>query len=112
MHSIVKSVLKYTSIFIIAIIIFVVLLIISSLFPREWLERNVYESSKTLLIEKNPNFVLDMRLDNYTDALMINTAISIDPKHPFESAMLARKNYLPEKEQVIHQDQKRRISLY
>ena len=104
MGTITKSFLKYVLTFIIVILIFVVTLIISSLFPRDWIEENTLKSATTLWKEGNPNYVLDMKLDNYTDALMINTAYSINPNRPFESIMLARKNYLPEKEQKIYQD--------
>ena len=104
MKSIGKSFLKYVLTFVIVILLFIATLIISSLFPRDWIEENTLESATTLLQEGNPNYVLDMKLDNYTDALMINTAYSINPNKPFESAMLARKNYLPEKEQTVYPD--------
>ena len=104
MGTITKSFLKYVLTFIIVILIFVVTLIISSSFPRDWIEENTIESAITLLQEGNPNYILDMKLDNYTDALMINTAYSINPCKSFESIMLARKNYLPEREQTVYPD--------
>ena len=104
MKKIVKSILKYISIYMIVIVIFITALILSSLFPRDWIQKNTEESAIILFNEGNPNKILDMKFDNYTDALMINTAYSIDPQHPFESIMLARKNYLPETEQMVHQD--------
>ena len=45
-----------------------------------------------------------MQFDNYTDALMINTAYSIDNNKPFESSFLARKNYIPNVTDDIYQD--------
>lgn len=104
MKKIVKSILKYVSIYMIVIAIFITALILSSLFPRDWIQQNAEESAIILFDEGNPNKILDMKFDNYTDALMINTAYSIDPQHPFESILLARKNYLPGTEQMIHQD--------
>ena len=100
----IKAILKYPLIFIVVIAIFILTLILTSLFPRDWIQRGSTDSAEILLKEGNPNRILDMKLDNYTDALMINTAYSIDSSNPFESIMLVRKNYLPEKEQTVHQD--------
>ncbi len=97
MKSIGKSFFKYVLTFVIVILLFIATLIISSLFPRDWIEENTLESATTLWREGNPNYVLDMKLDNYTDALMINTAYSINPSKPFESAMLAPKELLARK---------------
>ena len=104
MKQILKAISKYALIYIIVIIIFIIALVLSALFPRDWIQQKTEESAFTLFKEGDRQYILDMTLDNYTEALMINTAYSMDPKHPFESVMLARKNYLPEKEQVVHQD--------
>ena len=87
--------LKYPLIFIILIGIFIITLLLSSLFPRDWIQENTYESARILENQGNPYYVNNIRLDNYTDALMINTAYSIDPSTPFKSIMVDRKNYLP-----------------
>lgn len=100
----IKSILKYPFIFIIVIIIFILTLLLSSLFPRDWIQENTYESAEILEEEGNPFEIIGIRLDNYTDALMINTAYSINPSEPFESIMLDRKNYLPDKNQIIYSD--------
>ena len=76
MGTITKSFLKYVLTFIIVILIFVVTLIISSLFPRDWIEENTLKSATTLWKEGNPNYVLDMKLDNYTDALSFSYVLS------------------------------------
>lgn len=99
-----KEIMKYSLAFVIVIAIFIVTLIVSSLFPRDWIQTNSEESTAILAKEGNPNYVLNIKLDNYTDALMVNTAYSIDPSRPLESALLARKNYVPEREQAVYQD--------
>lgn len=47
---------------------------------------------------------MDMQFDNYTDALMINTAYSIDSQKPLYSAFVARKNYIPNITTEIYED--------
>jgi len=91
-----KKLIKYPLVFLGLLLIFNLLLLISSLFPSNIIEKNVKESSKTLTEEGNiykffewPNVVNN----NYTDALMINEAYSIDNKNPLYSYMSIRKNY-------------------
>ena len=43
-------------------------------------------------------------MDNYSDALMINTAYSIDNKTPLYSAFIARKNFIPGKTEIENKD--------
>ena len=45
-----------------------------------------------------------MQFDNYTDALMINTAYSIDSSTPLYSAFVARKNYIPNVTTEVYED--------
>lgn len=52
----------------------------------------------------NPSRVLNTLFDNDTDTLMINNAYSMDPNNTLESALLGRRNYLPEKQQTVYQD--------
>ena len=99
----IKAILKYPLIFIAVIVIFILTLVLTSLLPREWIKTNNYRSSE-ILKQQFLSKVLDLRFDDYTDALMINTAYSIDPQKPFESILLDRKNYLPEKEQTIYKE--------
>ena len=47
---------------------------------------------------------MDMQFDNYTDALIINTAYSIDSQKPLYSAFVARKNYIPNITTEIYED--------
>ena len=101
MRKIIKPALKYIVVYIILIVLFVVSLTISSLFPSEWIKENVAESANILESESNYKQVnvfykgVAIPFDNYTDALMLNTAYSIDNARPLYSAFTARKNYIP-----------------
>ena len=101
---------KYSIVYIGLIICFMILLTIASAFPTEWIKSNTQESSETLLKEGNKKVafvfekLMDMEFDNYTDALMINTAYSIDNKTPFYSAFVARKNYIPGVTEKVEED--------
>lgn len=75
-----KKILKYILTFIVVIAIFVVALVLSSLFPRDLIQANVEKSSKELIQETIPTNVLGVWFDNATDILMLNTSYSIDPK--------------------------------
>lgn len=87
---------KYFICFIIIICIFNLLLFLSSLFPSNLIEEKVKESSEILYEEGNTyKFFEFSKLynNNYTDAIMINEAFSIDNENPIYSYMSARKNY-------------------
>lgn len=105
-----KKVTKYLATFIVLIILFILLLTLASVFPSSWIEKNVRKSSETLVEEGNMKIYFSishchfMMFDNYSDALMINTAYSIDNNKPFESAFLARKNYIPGVTKKVIQD--------
>lgn len=91
-----KKIAKYGIIFLILILIFNFLLFISSLFPSKIIIKNVKESSEILSKEGNDyKFFENLYIvnNNYTDALMINEAYSIDNTNPIYSYMTARKNY-------------------
>ena len=92
---IITSVLKYLLILIALILI----LVIVNLIPRSSIESNVKESLQVFLEEgafPKINHTYNYLLDNYTDALMINTAYSTDSNEPLKSAMLMRRNYRPD----------------
>lgn len=105
-----KKILKYLLVFIIMIICFCATLTLTSLIPKELIAKSAKESSSILDKQTNQLFIyikikqLKMKFDNYTDALMINTAYSINAKTPFYSAMMARKNYIDEKTEIIYPD--------
>lgn len=90
---------KFILIFVILLGIYFAIMTLTSLIPSGMLENNVRESSETLVQEgEKVTFDLKYKEENiftFTDALMINTAYSIDNNHPIESFILARKNYIP-----------------
>jgi len=104
----VNILLKYIAAYFILIIIFTVSLTIVCLIPSKTMRENVSESADALF--KEGNYVYFdliytwMILDNYTDALMINTAYSIDNAAPLYSALTARKNFIPGKTKIVHPD--------
>lgn len=103
-----KNILKYVVTFILMIIAFCVLLTITSLIPRQALTKKVKESSEILCGQNNSRIIYingrATKFDNYTDSLMINTAYSIDNEDPFCSSLLARKNYIKGKTEVVYPD--------
>jgi len=103
-----NSLLKYIAVYIILIIIFTVSLTLVCLIPSKIMRENVSESADTLFSEGNYVYFdlvyTWLILDNYTDALMINTAYSIDNTTPLYSALTARKNYIPGKTKFVHTD--------
>lgn len=102
--------IKYICVFVILIIAFISTLTLSSMIPSKNIYNNVDESAKVLLREGNRKIIyipyrqIEMQFDNYTDALMINTAYSIDTKTPLYSAFVARKNYIPNVTTKIYED--------
>ena len=105
-----KKIIKYISIYLAIIIFFIVSLVAVSIFKKEFLTENVKKSAEVLLSEGNRKVIyipykdMDMQFDNYTDALMINTAYSIDSQKPLYSAFVARKNYIPNITTEIYED--------
>ena len=105
-----KKIIKYISIYLAIIIFFIVSLVAVSSFKKEFLTENVKKSAEVLLSEGNRKVIyipykdMDMQFDNYTDALMINTAYSIDSQKPLYSAFVARKNYIPNITTEIYED--------
>ena len=103
-----KDILRYILIFIILIGIYVAILTLTSLIPSSMLEENAHSSSETLVQEgEKVTFNLKYKEENiftFTDALMINTAYSVDSAHPIDSFMLARKNYIPGQTKEVYPD--------
>ena len=100
--------LKYILIFAILIGTYLILLTVTSLIPSSWLQENVKESSETLESEgEKVPFELGYKIEcifPFTDALMINTAYSVDSTEPLKSAILARKNYIPGQTKAVYGD--------
>ena len=103
-----KKYLKYIVIFVILIASYLTILTITSLIPRNYIENNTKKSASTLLeLGEKTNIETLLKketLFNFTDALMINTAYSIDTKKPIESFMVARRNYIPQKTIKVYKD--------
>lgn len=108
MKKVLKEGLKYIAIYFIMIAIFITSLALVDLIPKDTMKENVKQTAD-ILMEQTNKWRLNIRFipitfDNYTDALMINTAYSIDSKTPLYSAMVARKNYIPGKTKTIMED--------
>ena len=105
-----KNVAKYIGLYIVLIIFFIISLTAVSSFKKELISSNVEKSAEVLLNEGNRKIVyipykgINMQFDNYTDALMINTAYSIDEQEPLYSAFVARKNYIPNITTEVYED--------
>ena len=103
-----KTILKYVVSFIVLLIIFFGSLTITSLIPSSNLKNNVIKTSEIYKEEGEKKiakvFGKEETIFIFTDALMVNTAYSIDSEHPIESFVLARKNYIPGQTQVVHED--------
>lgn len=81
---------KYVIIYAIVLFLFISSVVIVSFIPSTLLKQNISQSIKTLKIEGTyPSFGLPFRqivLDNFTDALILNTAYSVDATQPITSA--------------------------
>lgn len=103
-----KIILKYVVSFIVLLVIFFGSLTITSLIPSNNLKKNVIKTSEIYKEEGEKKiakvFGKEETIFIFTDALMVNTAYSIDSKHPIESFLLARKNYIPGQTQTVHED--------
>lgn len=101
--------LKYMIIYVALIAIFIISLTLVSLIPSSSMKENVRISSEILNGQTNKwkiqnRYLIPTVYDNYTDALMVNTAYSIYNKKPLYSAMMAMKNYIPGKTETITRD--------
>lgn len=93
-----KKIGKYLIGFCFLIFAYIAILTLTSLIPETAIREHTIQSAKQLQEGEKKFFDLKYKkevLFRYTDILMINTAYSIDAKHPLESALLARKNYFP-----------------
>lgn len=105
-----KKLMKYVCTIIVLILIYFSALYVTSLIPASVLKSKVSESAE-ILLEQGNNYIVPIvnknmyiKFDNYTDALMINTAYSIDSKNPLTSSLVCRKNYIPGTTKIEYQD--------
>lgn len=110
-----KRFFKYIYAYALLIFLFLISMIIISSFPSSIIKENTKRSADIILEEGNNmmQYILlrnkELKFDNYTDALMINNAYSIDDIKPLESAMLVRKNYIPGITKIIKEDTKEQL---
>ena len=94
-----RNILKYIVIFVSIIISFIILLVIMACIPRSKIYKNVKETKDVLCEEGNRYnkrlMTKDITFDNYTDAIMVNNAYSMDAENPLYSALVIRRNYTP-----------------
>lgn len=88
-----KRLLKYFYVYIGLILLFVILLTMSNLIPKNKLIANVSESAAQLdelqiYHEQLPQISSAYKMDYYTDSVMVNTALFVDNDNPLKSAML------------------------
>lgn len=84
----VNTIKHLSKILILMVAAFSILLLLSGMIPREFIKENAISSAKTLEkegLKHRIGGVFFFRLDNFTDALMINIALSIDEKEAIRS---------------------------
>lgn len=104
----IKRISKIILLFLIMIIFLTVLLVIVNLIPRKYIEKNVVESIPVFIKEgyyPQIKYAHNYLLDNYTDALMLDTAYSIDSSEPLKSTILMRRNYRSEQNLQLREKQ-------
>ena len=90
----IKLTLKYILIFVVLICMYFTSLILSSLIPSSAIKEKVIKSSE-FLKQYGEKEIVNLRYKEeeiflFTDALMLNTAYSIDSENPIESAWRER----------------------
>lgn len=108
--NILKIIGKYIITFVILISSYFALLSVTSMIPSKVIENNVRKSSE-ILEKKGEKVIFDLGykeeiLFTFTDALMINTAYSIDSNHSVQSFIYAKKNYIPGQTKYFFGDSK------
>jgi len=106
-----KPVSKYLYVLVFLIIIYIILGIAVSAIPNKLISENSKKSSEYLIenketpdvIERNTSYKREY-IFNYTNALMLNTAFSIDESKPLESFLIDRNNYIPNITEILNED--------
>lgn len=93
----IKRISKYVIVFIIMLIIFLTLMVGACFIPNSAIYKNVKTSSEQLYELGEKQIIKlskkEIVMFYFTDILMLNISYSVDSTEPFESAILARKNY-------------------
>lgn len=99
-----KQILQYVKVFLILIACYILFSLLSCMIPNKIIHKNIERSANKLEREGDyPNVVnprKEFRLDNFTDAMIINQIYSIDNKHPFESFLLVKHQVGPDMSKV------------
>lgn len=91
-----KNFIKKASIVLIIFLVLILTLITVNTIPKKYIKDNVEESLEVLTIEGHcppAKWAYRLLLDNYTDAIMLDTAYSMDTNSPLESTMFMRRGY-------------------
>lgn len=93
-----KNFFKYILVCICLIIIYVGTMVLTSLIPQSALKKNVTKTSEVYNKEGEKKKIKILGKEDtlfiFTDALMVNTAYSVNSKKPLESALLDRKDWV------------------
>ncbi len=99
-----KVFLKYFKVFVLLIGIYVVFSVLSCFIPNKIIHKNIERSVVKLEREGDYPFVVnsqkEYRLDNFTDAMIINQIYSIDNSHPFTSFIFVKHQITPKMSKV------------
>lgn len=92
-----QKIIKYTLIYIIMIITFFTSLYLASAIPQSTIERNIKLSTEILKKEgiRQKVGAKSVMIDNWSDAVMLNTAYSIDSNNILQSIIYGRRSYDP-----------------
>jgi hypothetical protein len=86
-----RNIAKYSKVFLLLIAAYFVFGVLSSWLPDKAIKRHIAESAPMIAAEglypKLFNNMEQYRMDNFTDALMMNQIYNIDRKHPVKAAM-------------------------
>ena len=86
---------KYAILFFLLVASYFLFVVFSAFLPDRIIQRRVYHAAKSLNEAGNyPRVLIDeevCRLDNFTDALILNQIYSVDRHHPMRSAMLVSR---------------------
>ena len=86
-----KNIAKYSKVFLLLVALYFAFGVISSWLPDKSIKRHIAESAPMIAAEglypRLFNNMEQYRLDNFTDALMMNQIYNIDRQHPIRSAM-------------------------
>ena len=92
------KILRYILCFFVLLLIDISLIILMNKIPSNFLENNIKESA-IVLKEQGERYIVNLgykkeTIFNFTDALMLNMAYSVDHNKPIDAMLLSRKDYI------------------